>query len=157
MTVEEIAVSKWLNRAYYANNKINALIAEREYNIELATKTTPSYDNIGAFPSISDNNSAEQRIFRICESNEKINREIDNLVDIKKEITDVISKIQSENDDLDAILRMHYLGLRTWEQVAEDMNWSERTVKYKHIKALQKICDLHCIALPYYDTIHTWD
>ena len=53
---------------------------------------------------------------------EEINRDIDQLVDLKREIMVVIKKIS--NVEYQTILENRYLSFMSWEQIAVEMKYS---------------------------------
>ena len=68
----------------------------------------------------------------------KIDQARKELIRIYSEIETVINNV--EDIELRTVLTYHYLSYMTWETVAEKMNCAVRTVKYKHKKALDKVC-----------------
>ena len=139
MTEEQKEIRKWLNRAFYVNNKIKALEAVRERNRALATKCTASYESDGS-TSGSQDNSKEKIIHEICDNDLAIRKELDSLVKIRTEISKKISDL--ENDELETILSMRYLGYMSMQQIADQMHYDRRTIQRKYIIALDKIKDV---------------
>lgn len=139
MTEEQIKIKEWLNRAFYADNKIKALEAVREKNRELATKCSASYENDGSTSGLHGN-SKEKIIHEICDNDLAIRKELDALVGIRTEILKVISVIN--NDELEAILNMRYLGYMNMQQIADELHYDRRTIQRKYIIALDKIKDV---------------
>ena len=139
MTEEQKEIRKWLNRAFYVNNKIKALEAVRERNRALATKCTASYESDGS-TSGSQDNSKEKIIHEICDNDLAIRKELDSLVKIRTDISKKISELQ--NDELETILSMRYLGYMSMQQIADQMHYDRRTIQRKYIIALDKIKDV---------------
>ena len=139
MTEEQKEIRKWLNRAFYVNNKIKALEAVRERNRALATKCTASYESDGS-TSGSQDNSKEKIIHEICDNDLAIRKELDSLVKIRTEISKKISGL--EKDELETILSMRYLGYMSMQQIADQMHYDRRTIQRKYIIALDKIKDV---------------
>ena len=139
MTEEQKEIRKWLNRAFYVNNKIKALEAVRERNRALATKCAASYESDGS-TSGSQDNSKEKIIHEICDNDLAIRKELDSLVKIRTEISKKISGL--ENDELETILSMRYLGYMSMQQIADQMHYDRRTIQRKYIIALDKIKDV---------------
>ena len=139
MTEEQKEIRKWLNRAFYVNNKIKALEAVRERNRALATKCTASYESDGS-TSGSQDNSKEKINHEICDNDLAIRKELDSLVKIRTEISKKISGL--ENDELETILSMRYLGYMSMQQIADQMHYDRRTIQRKYIIALDKIKDV---------------
>ena len=64
----------------------------------------------------------EDTIVKIIDLQEEINRDIDQLVDLKREIMLVIKKIS--NVEYQTILENRYLSFMSWEQIAVEMKYS---------------------------------
>ena len=64
----------------------------------------------------------EDTIVKIIDLQEEINRDIDQLVDLKREIMVVIKKIS--NVEYQTILENRYLSFMSWEQIAVEMKYS---------------------------------
>ncbi len=76
-------------------------------------------------------------LIRVEEMEEKINREIDMLVDLKEEIMGVIGQVASEELQMVPIYR--YLEGMTWEEIGELVYADRSTVKRWHRKAIEQI------------------
>ena len=67
----------------------------------------------------------------------RISREVDRLTDLKEEIRGVIDAVPDADASL--ILRGRYLLGKTWLQIADELYFSERTVRRKHEAALEQL------------------
>jgi hypothetical protein len=63
-----------------------------------------------------------------------LNQQIDELVDVKREIARNISAL--ENIDYQLLLEKRYLSFHSWEQIAAEMHYSSRWVHIVHSRAL---------------------
>ena len=68
---------------------------------------------------------------------QKIKSEIDRYVDLQNEIRETINKLKNNDEKL--LLRYKYIFFMTWEEVAEKMNVSMRTVHRIHGNALNNL------------------
>lgn len=68
---------------------------------------------------------------------EKINKEIDLLVELKKEIRGVISTVEDTDERL--VLKYRYIHNYTWEQIGNELHADSRTVRRWHGSALQHV------------------
>lgn len=132
-------VKDYLRRARTLDIRITALQETRDRLWKLALSVSvPSY---GAWsPRGSDaSNPTESRYLRIAALDERINAEIDHLVDAKVEILDAIA--QMHGDTLQTTLTLYYIDcLPTWEDVARRMHYSrDHVVKILHPAALREI------------------
>jgi hypothetical protein len=64
----------------------------------------------------------EDIIVKIVDLENEINQDIDELVDLKREIVTIIKKI--ENPVYQTLLELRYLGFKSWEQIAVEMGYS---------------------------------
>ena len=74
---------------------------------------------------------------KIIDLQEEINRDIDRLVDLKREIMGVIKAVPDV--EYQTILEKRYLCFISWEQIAVDMNYSIQHIHRMHSKALGEI------------------
>lgn len=136
MTEEQAEMVRWLNRALYADNKIKALEAVRDKNRALAAKCSISYENDGSAAGTHENKH-EKILHEICDNNVAIKAELDNLVGVRSEIFNAISSLN--NDELETILNMRYLGYMNMQQIADKLHYERKTIQRKHITALDKL------------------
>ena len=72
---------------------------------------------------------------------EEINRDIDKLVELKREIMEVIRAVP--NAEYQTVLEKRYLCFSAWEQIAVDMNYSIQHIHRMHSAALKEITIPH--------------
>ena len=135
MTEEQRMKIQWLNRAFYAEKIAKAYLEKCEREKSLAQKLSRTFsESSGTFSG----NSTEDALIRLATAEQQAQEKLRELIQIREEITQAIQQI--DDADLQAVLVWHYLNYLTFEQAAEKMNYSIRNVKYKHKKALDKIC-----------------
>jgi len=76
----------------------------------------------------------EHAVIKIMEEEQELNAEIDRLVDLKREIRDVIAEVQDLN--LRLILEKRHLCFESWPQIGDEMGHTERWAQVKHKMAL---------------------
>ena len=100
------------------------------------------------FQSASKSNVPKDKtaetVAKIMELERKIDDRVNRLVELKIQIYYEIDKLPAREEKL--LLKYRYLQFHTWEQIAEEMNYSERNVYYIHKRALRTFESLHCIA-----------
>jgi DNA-directed RNA polymerase specialized sigma subunit len=74
---------------------------------------------------------------KIADMSTEIEREIDELVDLKHEIAEAIYLV--DNPELRALLELRYACFKPWSAIAEKLGYSERRVYELHGAALKKI------------------
>lgn len=79
-------------------------------------------------------------IAKIVDLEAEINQKIDEYVDKKREISDVIEQV--DNADQVDVLHKRYLLHEPWEQIALEMCCTYRNVCYIHGRALQAVANI---------------
>ena len=76
-------------------------------------------------------------VAKIIDLQAEINRDIDRLVDLKREIVSVIKTVG--NAEHQTLLEKRYLCFATWEQIAVDMDYSIQHIYRIRDRALEQI------------------
>lgn len=127
---------EYLSQAYRIDQRINSKLEQIVSLRELATKATSTLSDTP--PSGARNvHSMEGVIVKMIDLEEEINRDIDTLVDLKRDIMAVIKKIN--NPEQQTLLELRYLCFKTWEQIAVEMGYSLQHIFRIHDKALKDI------------------
>ena len=127
---------EYLNQGYRINEHIDAKIGQIAMLRELATKTNVTLSDMPGNPN-RDNSRVEDTILRIIELENEINNSIDELVKLKREITEVVDAVDDSQERL--VLNLRYLNFMTWEKIADKMECSVRNVHILHSKALDDV------------------
>lgn len=127
---------EFLSRAYRLDKKIDWKIQQVASLNELATKATGTLTGMPRSPG-SSSSRLEDVVTKIVLMQETINADIDTLMDIKAEITEVIRSV--ENDDYRSLLELRYLCFKEWEVLAEEMHYSLRWTYVMHGRALAAV------------------
>lgn len=77
---------------------------------------------------------------KIIEYNDKINQKVDELVDTKKKVFDIIEQIKDHEQRL--ILKMRYVDCEKWEEIEQELHVSKNTMHRIHRKALKEFNSL---------------
>lgn len=133
-----MTVKEWLNRGYWIDREINALLREQERSLVLATKTTAATD--GERVQTSRGNSAEARFINYADYTNLIDERIDELYAIKREIITAINRVG--DNTLRQLLIHRYIEFMRWEKIAEEMHYSYvHVVHTLHPRALAAISE----------------
>lgn len=130
-------VKKWLNRAFYADKKVNALkelvlqCRERAESVSVCCER----NDIGKSKAVE--NGTENALIKLADTEQKLQRQILELIGTADEISNAIAKLN--DDDLETVLIHRYILFHTVEETAEIMNYSPETVKRKQRKAIEKL------------------
>lgn len=133
-----MTVKEWLLRARSIDKYIRALRSERETVYERATSATAR----GQSERVQEGgkNGAERLMIKYAEYGKLIDEQVDRLIRVKTEIAEAISKM--DDYTLAALLLNRYIRFMTWEEIAEEMNYSYMHICRLHGKALEKIKDV---------------
>lgn len=128
---------EYLKQAYRLDQKIDSDIAEAVRLREMASGVgSPGFEE-RYNPNRPTDASFVKCLERVWELEQKINAEIDKLVDLKEQIRSVIDKV--ENPDEQMVLRYRYIHNWTWEQIGDALFADESTIRRWHGRALQHI------------------
>lgn len=131
-----MSAKEYLSQAMYIDQRINSKLEQVMKLRETATKVTATLSDMPR-PDSPNYQSMEETIVKIVDLENEINRDIDRLVDLKAEVHDVISQLDSPDQQL--VLELRYLCFKQWSEIMEIMCCSEPTVYRIHGEALRKI------------------
>lgn len=132
MTEDQKAKIAWLNRAFHADKQAKAWLAKLERDRSLAERLSR-----GSSSGTPAGNGTETALIRLAQTEEETQEKLRGLVRIREEITAAVRSVA--DPDMQAILVRHYLAYQTFERIAEEMHYNERTIQRKHKAALDKV------------------
>ena len=112
---------QWLGRARNIDREIALLQRTKEETRDNLTKITQSYESDGA-----QTTKDPHKYDRLVELENEIDQKIDELIDTKREIMNVIYKVEDRNQR--QVLISYYLRMMTLEKIAVEMNYSFRQI-----------------------------
>ena len=74
---------------------------------------------------------------KIVDLENEINHDIDNLVDLKREMVSVIKEVT--DPELQTLLELRYLCFKSWEQIAVEMEYNIQHIFRLHDKSIKEI------------------
>lgn len=113
-------------------NDLENRIKELESTLVKATK----YSDIKVDRSFSNTSPTEEIFIRINNLKEKYNNKQIRLFDELTKIEEYLDKV--DNSSVRTIMRKRFIDLKTWEEVAADMNYSNPVPYYKVKEYLNK-------------------
>lgn len=131
-----MTAKEYLSQARFLDDRINSKIQQISSLNELATKCTATISDMPHSPNSGGSTMADA-VCKIVDLQEEINKDIDRLVDLKREIMGVIKAVP--NVEYQTILEKRYLCFISWEQIAVDMNYSMQHIHRMHSSALKEI------------------
>ena len=131
-----MTAKEYLGQAYRLDQRINSKL---EQVLSLRGLTTKATATMSDMPGGGSRNVYKMQdiIAKIVDLENDINRDIDALVDLKREMVSVIKAV--ENPEYQTLLELRYLCFKTWEQIAVDMNYSIEYTFRLHKKALEVV------------------
>ena len=132
-----MTAKEFLSQAYRLDQRINSDIAEITRLREMACSiSSPSWEDK---VQTSRNTDAPfvRCLEKIMDLEQKVNDEIDTLIDLKRQIRVTIESVPNTDGQLD--LRYRYIHNCTWEQIGNELNADARTIRRWHKDALQKV------------------
>ena len=127
---------EYLGQAYRLDQRISSKLEQVASLNELATKCTSTLTGMPRNPN-RDTSTMADAVGKIIDLQAEINRDIDRLVDLKREMVLVIKAV--DNTEYQTLLELRYLCFRTWEQIAVDMGYSIQHIYRLREKAYDKI------------------
>lgn len=126
---------EYLSQAFQLDQRINSKLEQVSMLRDLALKTTSVLQD-DKVQSMKQQSPMEHALVKLMSLEEEINRDIDQLIDLKRELASFVSGINNPSYRL--LLELRYLSDRTWEEVAAIMGYDVRWVYRLHRKALKE-------------------
>ncbi len=116
---------EYMLKAFRLNELIESNLRELDNLREMSTYLSGKMTN-EKVQSSNRSDTVANAVIKIIQLEQEINKDIDRLIDLKKEVRDIVEKVESDNEKL--LLRLRYIEYLSWEEVAEKMNYSLRWV-----------------------------
>ena len=127
---------EFLSRAYRIDQQIQSKVDQLQRIRASISGTGLRYGDVRVQTSGQDSR-VENAVLKILEEERVINEEIDRLVEIKREIREVIDCV--EDVTLRLILEKRHLLFQQWDEIAIDLGISSRWAKDRHKEALKVV------------------
>ncbi|MDL2317936.1 DUF1492 domain-containing protein [Eubacteriales bacterium OttesenSCG-928-A19] len=131
-----MTAKEYLSQVRQLDQRINCKLDQISSLHSLATKATTTLSD---FPRNDTPNphSMENIIVKLVDLEADINAEVDKLVDLKREILEVIQAVHTP--EYQALLEMRYLGFMSWSVIAEIYGYDTRSAYREHRNALRAV------------------
>lgn len=129
-----MTAKEYLHQAYRLDHKINSDLEEIERLREMAASV--SAPKLGDRVQNTKNNEApfQKYLDKVFMLEERINQEINTYIDLKRQIRDMIAKV--DNTDEQMVLRYRYIHNMTWDEIGDELHADKSTVRRWHGQAL---------------------
>ncbi len=129
MTNEE-----YFRQAYRLDQKIKSDLSEVSRLREMSTTVSAPVFSERVQTSRRTDAPFTKSVEKIMMLEDKINAEIDVLVDLREQIRAVIAAVSDTDEQM--VLRCRYIHNMTWEQIGRELNANARTIRRWHEEAL---------------------
>ena len=132
-----IDAKKYLRQIEILDRRITAKVEERQNVLDMLLRITPVMRDTTSGGGSAGHDKMENGVVKLTGYEEEISADIDKLVELKREISEVIDRV--ENPKRRAVLRFRYINYKSSEQIAVDMDMTERNIYHIHRKALRDV------------------
>ena len=129
----------FLSRAYLLQQAIRIKREQISQMRDLLTNISVSYDK-EKITSTPDSSPMEKNIVQMIEMQQELEDDIVQLAVVQKETLDLINRV--ENVKAREVLSKHYLGYKSWRDIAEEMDISQKWALNLHTKGLKQVDNL---------------
>lgn len=130
-----MTTKEWLKRGRRLNYEIEQLKIAKQKAFELACGG--AVDTSNEKVQGNNDNGTERKFISYVAYEEIIDKRIDQLTQIKTEILEAINNVPGSA--YRAVLIAYYVNCKAWEEIAEELHYSERTVHRIHGEAIKKV------------------
>ena len=127
-----MTAKQYLNRVRRIDKEIEALLRLVQRTRESLETVTQNYDSDGA-----QSTKNPHKYDRLVELDSLVDEKIDQQIALKAEILNTIMQLEDRRQRL--VLMEYYVEMKTWEQVAVDMNYSYMHITRIHGYALKEV------------------
>ena len=134
-----MSAKEYLKKIRMYDTRIESKLLEVQALRAMVTKITPTL-KADVVTASSPQDKLGDAVAKIIDLETEIDKEIDAYVDLKREVTALLERL--ENPFHYKVLHQRYFLYHTFERIATDMHYSFRGVCYLHGRALQAFDEL---------------
>lgn len=127
---------EFLGQAYMLEQQIQTKL-QQITSLRSLAETMRSYTGNEPVSHTRNVTALEDSVIKIMEEEKELDEEIDRLVDLKRDIRDVISEVKAP--DLRLVLEKRHLCFESWPQIGKEMGHTDRWAQVKHRMALMVV------------------
>ena len=131
-----MTAKEFLSQAWRIDLRINSKLEQVKSLRALAEKASSTLSPV-PYSGTRNIHRMEDVIVKILDLESEINSDIGTLVDTKRKIGEVLSRINPA--EYRTLLELRYICCRTWEEIAAEMVYSVRSIHRIHGDALQEL------------------
>ena len=125
---------EYLDRIKMMDAIVDSKLEELAMLKSMVKRITPVMNTTGGGASGNQDKMSET-IAKIVDLQEEINRDVDMVVNLKKDANELLAKIK--RPEYYQVLHKRYVLFKSFEQIAMEMKYSYRGICYVHGRALQ--------------------
>lgn len=131
-----MTVKEYLGQAYRLDQRINSKLEQVLSLRDLTTKATATMSDM---PGGGNRNVYRMQdiIGKIIDLENEINADIDQLLDLKREMVTAIKSVT--DPECQTLLELRFLCFKTWEQIAVEMDYSIQHIYRLRDRALKMV------------------
>ena len=128
-----MTAKQYLMRAWHIDRRIDRLIEERD---RLESILTRGVGQLTGLPRGGGHDWTDTAI-RVADLTARIGEEIRALCAIKREVSEAIDQVEDKRAR--EVLTLRYRNYMTWDQIAEDLHYTDRWVFILHCRGLKRV------------------
>ena len=134
MNRQQMASKEYLMKAYRIDERIRSKLSQVDSLTDLAVRATATISDMPGNPS-KDPHRMENIVVMIVDLQKEIGKDIEKLLDVKRDMMERIGKLEDPEQQM--VLELRYIACLAWEKIADDMDFSMNNVFVLHRKALE--------------------
>ena len=134
-----MTAKEYLSQARFLDIRIKSKIQQIESLNDLATSCTAVISDMPRNPNRGGTKMADA-VMKIIDLQEEIKKDMNELVELKREIMGVIKSVS--NIEYQTLLEKRYLCFLSWEKIAVELGYSIQHTYRMHDAALEEIGDI---------------
>ncbi|OLS02578.1 DUF1492 domain-containing protein [Tissierella creatinophila] len=135
-----MTAKEYLSQVYWLNKMVNNKLEQKEELEAMAERTTIDFTKEKVSGGSGVISPMEDAAVKLIDLSHQINDDIDELINLKKEIAATIKKVGDYR--YRTILEMRYLKGKLWDDVSGDIGFDKRWVMKLHSRALKEIDEI---------------
>lgn len=135
-----MTAKEYLSQVYWLNTIVNNKLEQKEELEALAERTTVDFTKEKVSGGNRSTSPMEDAAVKLIDLSYQINDDIDELINLKKEIAGTIKKVGDYR--YRTILEMRYLKEKLWDDVSRDIGFDKRWVMRLHSRALKEVDEI---------------
>ncbi len=137
MNTAIFSAKDYLSQAYRIDLRINSRLEQVLIFRDLATKASAILSDTPEVKGVRNIHGMEDAVIKMLELESAIGSDMQELIDLKREIETVVSCVESP--ELRTLLELRYFCYKTWEEIAVELHYDLRHVHRLHGRALNEV------------------